>query len=173
MKTEIEKQGKKVFYRSFSNELCPTDEQIKELSAVETIYFIGYPDGIYDTVNLLPIVRSGITATSIEVDFSGTPVFLIDASVFPGSSGSPVFLMNIGSFVDKRGAMHVASSRRYFLGVVAAVYFKTEENKIVSIPIPTKKEKVVHTREMIDLGQVFKWTCVNETILYVLKKVGK
>jgi hypothetical protein len=45
---------------------------------------------------ILPIsprfFRRGMTATPPQLDYCGRPTFLIDASVFGGSSGSPVFL---------------------------------------------------------------------------------
>ena len=42
-----------------------TDEQIKEISVIEDVTVVGYPDGIWDSYNNLPIVRKGITATPI------------------------------------------------------------------------------------------------------------
>lgn len=59
---------------------------------------IGYPNGLWDSQNNLPIIRRGITATSVKKDYNGKKEFLIDAAVFPGSSGSPVFIFNEGSY---------------------------------------------------------------------------
>jgi hypothetical protein len=55
------------------------------------VMFVGYPLGLYDEVNNLPIMRCGRIASHPLVDFNGRPEFLVDAQVFPGSSGSPVF----------------------------------------------------------------------------------
>ncbi|MFR3321383.1 MAG: hypothetical protein ACLTSZ_09905 [Lachnospiraceae bacterium] len=84
-------------------EYAAKEEQIEYFAAIEDITFIGYPSGLYDSVNKLPIIRQGITATPIWNQFNGENVFLIDAGVFPGSSGSPVFIYNHGSYPTKDG----------------------------------------------------------------------
>lgn len=59
---------------------------------IEDIKMVGYPDGIADEYNNMPIIRTGITATPIKLDYNGKEEFLIDCACFPGSSGSPVFV---------------------------------------------------------------------------------
>lgn len=112
-------QAKKIelFYRSISPDIIPSQQQINELAAIEDIIFIGYPSGIQDNVNKLPIIRNGITATPIWNDFNGKNEFLVDAGVYPGSSGSPVFLYNHGSYVT--GNTLNVGSRLYFVGVIS------------------------------------------------------
>ncbi|WP_205417506.1 S1 family peptidase, partial [Pseudomonas syringae] len=116
-----EKHGYELFVRTIDTNMIPTEEQASELDAIESVTFIGYPNGVWDSKNLLPVARRGTTATPIEVDFEGAPRFLIDASVFGGSSGSPVFILNQGSYPRKDGGL-VAGNRLYFIGVVAAVF---------------------------------------------------
>lgn len=60
------------------------------LPGVET-WFVGYPDGRFDQVYNLPLMRRGYIASIPTLDFNGGPQFIIDAHVYPGSSGSPVF----------------------------------------------------------------------------------
>jgi len=127
---------------------------------------------IYDRRNLLPVVRRGITATPISVDFEERPEFLIDASIFPGSSGSPVFLCNIGSYSPK-GKGLVIGSRIFFLGVVGSVFIRKDLDNIELIEIPTGKKPVVATTQMIDLGVVYKATVIRELIEEFLKKIGR
>lgn len=117
-----EKHGIDLFYRWVESGMIPSAQQLEGLDAIESVIFIGYPNGIWDGKNLLPIARRGTTASPIDVDFEGTPRFLIDASVFGGSSGSPVFILNQGSWAEKSGAL-VAGSRLMFVGVIAAVFF--------------------------------------------------
>lgn len=152
-----------LFYRSVSTEIIPTPQQIAELDALEPVTFIGYPNGVWDSKNLLPVARRGTTASPIEVDFEGTPRFLVDASVFGGSSGSPVFIMNQGTYARKEGGT-VLGSRFYFVGVIAAVFFRTHLNEIIPVPIPTQVRPMAQQQEMIDLGIVFKARTVVETI---------
>jgi hypothetical protein len=63
---------------------------------------IGYPKGFWDRVNNLPVVRKGITATPIYIDYNGKKEFLLDIPIFSGSSGSPIVLFNEGSYSTKK-----------------------------------------------------------------------
>lgn len=155
--------GLDLFYRYVSAEMIPTPEQAENLDALEPVTFVGYPNGVWDSKNLLPVARMGMTASPIAVDFENTPRFLIDASVFGGSSGSPVFLLNQGMYTNKQGGT-VIGSRLHFVGVVAAVFYRTQLNQIIAVPIPTQVRPMVQHQEMIDLGIVFKARTVVETI---------
>jgi hypothetical protein len=160
--------GVDLFYRYVSAEMIPSEEQAAKLDALEPVTFIGYPNGVWDSTNLLPVARRGMTASPISVDFENTPRFIIDASVFGGSSGSPVFLLNQGMYTEKTGGT-VLGSRLLFVGVVAAVFFRTQLNQIVAVPIPTQTQPMAQQQEMIDLGIVFKAKTVVETIEAFLK----
>ena len=116
-------EGHRPFFRTIGTDQFASQDEISDCDAVEEITFVGYPNGIYDEVNLLPVVRRGITATPVGVDYSGSPVFLIDASVFPGSSGSPVVLMTSGRTYRSRGGGVIVGSRFFLLGLVASVFF--------------------------------------------------
>lgn len=158
-----QQHGLDLFYRFVSDDMIPTVEQAAKLDALESVTFIGYPNGIWDSKNLLPVARRGMTASPISVDFENTPRFLVDASVFGGSSGSPVFLLNQGMYTDKTGGT-VIGSRLLFVGVIAAVFYRTQLNQIVAIPIPTQVQPMAQQQEMLDLGIVFKARTVVETI---------
>lgn len=166
-----EKHNVDLYYHHVSSSSIPTLQQFADLDAIESVTFIGYPDGVWDSKNLLPIARRGTTASPIEVDFEGSPKFLIDASVFGGSSGSPVFILNQGAYAMKEGGISLGS-RFHFVGVVAAVYFRTQMNQLVSVPIPTQVQQLAQQEEMIDLGIVFKARTVVETIEAYLQARG-
>jgi hypothetical protein len=55
-------------------------------------------------------------------------------------------------------------SRFHFVGVVAESYYRIEYNKLVSMPLPTNKRQLAESREMIDLGVVYKSSTVLETV---------
>lgn len=152
-----------IYFRNISSENIPNEEQIKELDALEDVVFVGYPNGIWDSKNYTPIIRKGITATHYNIDFENEKKYLIDASVFGGSSGSPLFLYNSGSYTTKNGGL-IGGNRLYFLGVVSAVFFRNSINEIISIPIPTSAKNISVGQEMIDLGIVYKASTVIETI---------
>lgn len=158
-----QQHGTDLFFRAVEDSMIPTQEQVAELDAMESVTFIGYPNGVWDSKNLLPVARRGTTASPIEVDFEGSPRFLIDASVFGGSSGSPVFILNQGSWATKSGGL-VVGSRFHFVGVIAAVFFRTHLNQIISVPIPTQVQPMAQQQEMIDIGLVFKARTVVEAI---------
>lgn len=159
-----QQSGRQPFFRCVSNTSVPTEAVLKDLDALENITFVGYPNGIWDSYHNLPIVRKGTTATPLQIDFENQPKFLIDASVFGGSSGSPVFLCETGGYTDKNNNTIMGGSRFYFLGVVAAVYLKRNITDVISVPIPTAVKPAVQYQEMIDLGIVFKSRTVNEVV---------
>lgn len=167
----IKKEGADVFYKTISTEHVPTDAQMRELDAFEQVVFVGYPNGIWDGKNYLPIMRKGTTATPLYVDYEGESKFLIDASVFGGSSGSPVFVYQSGTYGTKSGTAMVGT-KFHFVGVVASVYFKTDAHEIVSLPIPTNMRDFAIDKEMIDLGVVFKSQAVVEAVENALDKLG-
>lgn len=163
--------GIDLFYRFIDSGMLPTQEQEELFDAIESVTFVGYPNGIWDSKNLLPVARRGTTASPLAVDFEGTPRFVIDASVFGGSSGSPVFLINQGMITDKRGNSTLGS-RALFVGVVAAVFFRMHLNQIIAVPIPTQTLPMAEQQEMLDLGIVFKARTVVETIEALIKTHG-
>ena len=150
-----------LFYRYVTSDMLATPAQLESLDAIEPVTFIGYPNGIWDSRNLLPVARRGTTATPMSVDYEGKPTFLIDASVFGGSSGSPVFVVHNGMIPDKFGNTMIGT-RAIFVGVVAAVFFRSALNEIIAVPIPTNVGSVpmARQREMLDLGVVFKASTV-------------
>lgn len=165
---ELKKENINIFFKAIPLIYALKQENIKEVDAIEDILIIGYPNGIYDKKNLLPIVRKGITATPANIDFEGKPIFLIDASIFPGSSGSPVFICNTGG-TSKQGYDKQSKTRFIFMGIVASVFIKQDINKIEIINIPVKDIPFVKTSQMLDLGVVFKSHCIIETIESFLK----
>lgn len=144
--------GTPIFFKSVSIDMCATNESLDDFEPIEAVTFVGYPNGLYDSFSLLPIVRQGYSATALTVDYEGKPTFLIDASVFPGSSGSPVFLIPKPSAPDKYGNITIGSSRPpIFLGVVAAVHQR-------QIPVlqTSVTPGVPFVNELLDLGIVYK-----------------
>jgi|Deesub1362A_J573_1020465.scaffolds.fasta_scaffold01844_8 hypothetical protein len=168
---QIEEHGQKVYYRSIPLSLIPSKEQEASLTALEEIIFIGYPSGIYDTTNLLPIIRKGITATPISIDYEGKPLFLIDAAVFRGSSGSPVLIYNQGSYGTPQGI--VIGSRILFLGTLSQVIIREEKGRIDFVEIPVRQIPIVKTEQVLNLGLVIKARTIIETIESFLQTRGE
>jgi hypothetical protein len=168
---ETQSRQWQIYFKTVSKELLPSKAQLEDLDAIEEVVFVGYPIGIWDTKNFLPIARRGTTATPVSVDYANRPIFLVDASVFPGSSGSPVFICNVGSYSHRGGL--VLGNRLLFLGIVSSVFFHEEEGEPTLANIPTTSISTVKTRQMIDLAMVFKSSAVFETIEAVLRQTGE
>lgn len=155
IKTQAELGGGMVFYAALDASVCPSGVALQSLSAAEEILMVGYPNGLWDSVNNLPLIRRGITSSHPSVDFNGRSVGVIDAACFPGSSGSPVLLCNEGSHPDKTGNLCIGD-RFLFLGVLFAGPQFTAEGEIQLRPIPTAVEPFPVTPVMMHLGYYVK-----------------
>jgi hypothetical protein len=159
----LKTRGESPFFRALNVSFIPSDKDAADLSSIQNILFAGYPIGIRDEKNILPIVRRGTTATPYSVDYNGLPLFLIDAAVFPGSSGSPVLVFDQGSISHKNGSISIGT-RFFFLGLIAQSYLQEEKGivQFESVPtalVPTYKESIP-----VNLGVVIKAQAVLETI---------
>lgn len=151
-------QGKKAFIRSFNVNQIADASFMASLQSIEDIVMAGYPNGLWDQRNNLPIIRRGITATPPYMDFNGQPLFMIDCACFVGSSGSPIMLINQGAYVDKHGGMNVAASRFKLLGVLESAPQLDELGDIHQVQIPTalRPDLIAQMRLMMNLGYCVK-----------------
>ncbi len=160
---QVQQSGGKLFYIPLQMNLIPKAEERETFSSMEDIVMIGYPNGIWDAKNNLPVIRKGITATHANVLWNGKSEFLTDIASFPGSSGSPVFLANIGGYIDNRGNTYMGNTRIRLLGVhyAGAMHTASGEIKIVTAPtsnvpvpimqIPNNIGVAVNSKEILGL----------------------
>lgn len=150
--------GKAPYLVAFKPEQCPSPRDLQEIDAIEDVTFVGYPDGQYDRVNRTPVARRGVTATPVQWDWEGAPQFLVDGSIFPGSSGSPVVILRPAAQATRNG-LAFGAPRVVFLGVLSQ-----------SMMSPAAVERTDGRRADVDvristgLGIVVKWSMVEETI---------
>ena len=135
--------------------MIPSDEELSDLTAIEDIVMIGYPIGLWDKTNNLPIIRSGITATHPAMDFNGRKEFMIDVACFPGSSGSPVFLFN-PSGCPTKGGYQIGPGRIKLLGILYAGPQYQINGEIKVIDIPTAQAAISESSIPVNLGLVIK-----------------
>ena len=140
---------------------------LSSVDAVEEIIMIGYPNGLWDSTNNMPIVRRGITATNISFDYNGKKEFLIDAACFPGSSGSPVLICNVGAYRDKQGNLNLGSSRVLFVGVLYAGPQLTVTGDIRIVSVPDSQQKAMSVAAIPNnLGYIIKSECILDFVPY-------
>jgi hypothetical protein len=160
--------GKQISHYSVPESHIPGVKDVSQFNAIEDVIFIGYPNGVWDEANSIPVIRKGITSSPIYIDFDNKRRFLIDASVFGGSSGSPVFIYKNG--VVTIGSSFEMKEVAFFVGVVSEVFYKTEYASLSSAPIPVKhkQKQTVEMQEMIDLGVVIKSSEVQKLVKEVI-----
>lgn len=139
----------------FFDSQIPTEAQLQELSGLENITMIGYPNGIWDQKNNLPIIRTGVTATSPKYDYNGRPDFLIDCACFPGSSGSPVLIFDEGGWVDANGNFNL-KGRIYLLGALYAGPQHIAPGEVQTIDVPLQNITISLSKIPNNLGFVVK-----------------
>jgi hypothetical protein len=164
--------GSELFFRSLDPGMLMRQVHYSVVDAIEDVVVVGYPSGLIDPVHLLPIVRKGITATPLEVDYGGKPEFLVDASIFPGSSGSPVFLDKTHQTFTREDGTGEMIGTVFLVGVVSATFTRNDDATVTAIDIPVMSGPTVRSKQMIDIGVVIKAHCVQEMIVHALKGKG-
>lgn len=157
LRRQASQQGKEIFSVVLTEELIPSDEKLREMSALEDVVMVGYPIGLSDLANNFPIIRKGITASHPSIDFNGKPMAVVDIASFPGSSGSPVLILNQGSYSVASGGL-VIGSRALLLGILfAGPVLKTDGTwEIKDIPTAKERAPVVVTSIPVHLGYYVK-----------------
>jgi hypothetical protein len=102
----------------------------------------------------------------MSLRFGGNPVYLIDGSVFGGSSGSPVFLFNQGSYPDGQGNI-ILGTRFQLVGVMAATLVRNAQ-----LPLAVSTQPHVKLAKEMNLGVAFNWEALNETLSALEKAYG-
>lgn len=166
-------QGISLFYKTFDESLIPNKEQQNSLDAVEEILMVGYPNGLWDSVNNMPLVRKGITATDIKLDYEGRKEFIIDAACFPGSSGSPVLICDVGGYRDKQGNLNWGCSRVFLLGILYAGPQLTVTGEIKVETIPNIQQKICAISHIPNnLGYIIKAERIMDFIPIIKQKLN-
>jgi V8-like Glu-specific endopeptidase len=166
-KLTVEKTNKEPFYipLNLDNLLSPSD--IDELIGMEEVKMIGYPNGLWDEINNMPLYRQGVLASNYKLDWNDMTVFIVDLSVFPGSSGSPIFLLDEKGYKTKNGTV-LGATRFKLIGIVYAVFQSTVDGDIKTVKIPTSKKDIavslipnnlgiaIKSHRLLDFESIFK-----------------
>lgn len=159
-------QGKAPYFLSLGTDFFITEAALETMTAIENVIMIGYPEGLIDEKNNKPVVRKGITATSLNLDYAGKKEFMIDMAVFHGSSGSPVIVETTGlSQWDHENGIQIGVTTHYcFAGVVYGVPKLTVEGKLKVVEAPTSKKVISEAELMTNLGFVIKAERIRELL---------
>ncbi len=165
---DLTRDGFPPFYKYLSNENLPTEDQWRDFDALEDVFMIGCPNGLFDTYNNIPIIRKGSTSTPLSVDFQGRREFVCDIACFGGSSGSPCFSHGlIGRFNRSTGSYEIEGHGQLFLGVLY-VGPEYQEDFVVEM----NKSPVVKIRQPMHIGYFIKSTEVNNLVERAAKLSG-
>ena len=146
-----EEEGVELFYGVYTTNNVLSDEELANLQTVEDVLMIGYPIGLWDEENNMPLVRRGITASHPALDFNGKSEFVVDIGAYPGSSGSPIVLASVGTYIDKVRKEVIVGARFGLLGVLYGAPVFNSEGKVLVQPIPTRSPTAV-VPQMTHLG---------------------
>ena len=128
------------------------------------VLVLSYPRGFYDTVNKLPIIKSGIVATAWGENFNGQPTFLIDSKLFPGSSGALVISRSTNTPIVSGRPLYNSIRKYLFLGVYSGeAFYHTAPIEIDGLSIVRK--------ESYGLGNVW-YGALIPTIIEKGKSIG-
>ena len=109
------------FYTEIDSTTIPSREEWERYHALEDILVIGYPNGLIDELNNLPIFVKGNTSTHPNFNYYGREEFSVNANTYPGSSGSPVFLLD-DNFYAKSCEYQEGRDKARLLGILYAGY---------------------------------------------------
>jgi hypothetical protein len=164
MEGVINSLANRIYYCTIPVTLMPSNDDDLFIDAIEEITFVGYPNGHRDPAHLTPIVRRGISATPLALPFGNKPSFLVDGSVFGGSSGSPVFLLNEGFY--RTGPTDVSVGNRLVLiGIIAATTVRE-----TLLPLVVGQGPHVRVAQELNLGVAYNWHAIEETIAELDRK---
>jgi hypothetical protein len=154
---EMEKRGKTIFYKLLDESFLPTQEELEEMGPVEEITMVGYPNGLWDSVNNYPLFRRGFTASHPAINYEGKSITVIDAACFPGSSGSPVIQIDhAGIHRMSTGNFSLGGRSNKLLGVLFEGPLVTTQGEIVIRQVPTVAIPIPVTQMMMHLGHIVK-----------------
>lgn len=171
LRQQVERSGQRLYNAALSSRELPEPELIETLSTLDEIVMPGYPIGIWDQANNMPIIRRGVIASHPNLNFCGKTEFLADIACFPGSSGSPVLLYNSGFYTKKEGGVQVGS-RFALVGVIYAGPVYMPNGTVCMEPIPTELKGAVQIQSMVHLACVIKSSEIRKLAEAICSSLG-
>lgn len=143
------------------------------MHAATSVLMVGFPNGIMDEANNLPVVRRGSLGTPYRADYQGQTNFVVDIAAFGGSSGSPVFSFFENMLPDENGNISfITQPQIHLIGVLHSGPTLTAQGNIVPVPVPTNF-LVAQTNVMIHLGYCVKASRIEDLISVIKPFLNK
>lgn len=153
------------YYIMYDLNNIPNDNEWEKIDAIQKVLIVGYPIGLIDTLNNIPLIRTGTTATPPYLNFNGRSEFVIDAGCFPGSSGSPIIYLP-DMFVELENKV----KRPLLLGILYAGPVMKVSGEITTKKISTSIGPIAETLIPINLGYIIKSTRIKDFKQIIDKK---
>jgi hypothetical protein len=129
----------------------PSAQDKRSLRDIEQVLVVGYPRGLWDESNNMPIARLGATATHPMALYQGKKNFLVDVPAFSGSSGSPVFTYEAPMFRQPDGSFS-PGTKVQFIGIVWGVIEPATTGELHIIEVPSALKTVPVVRMSLNLA---------------------
>lgn len=121
------------------------------LRDMEQVVVVGYPTGLWDNFNNMPIARVGTTATHPMARYAGRQEFLVDVAAFQGSSGSPVFGYQSPLFLQADGS-YTPGTRASLLGIVWGILETKRTGELQAVEVPSALTQVPTMHSSLNLA---------------------
>jgi hypothetical protein len=130
MKEPLEQRAQLLAFNGANSDEFPGRSPI-EVQPGDDVIVIGYPNGLYDAFNKLPVLKTGVLNTPIGFRFNGQDAFLMDFKYYEGSSGSLIISKPTHLSVDKAKGLLYSADRKYaFLGVYEGEWYRNEDKPL-------------------------------------------
>ncbi len=148
----------------------PDENQKSIFRSIEPIVMIGYPNGLWDRTNNLPIARSGLTGSHPLLNWNDRREFVIDAACFPGSSGSPVFHFQDGMYRANYNSYSPGTSI-CLLGILWGSPTISVQGVITQREVPTSMENIPVMNAMMNLGFAIRFDALGDIKAKILERI--
>lgn len=139
----LREKNRKFYAYPVRKNIMIDEDKLKDMNTIQNLIMIGYPQGIWDSVNNLPIIRKGINATPMYENYRGEEAFAVDIATYRGSSGSPVFIYDSGAYIENNVAKY--GNRLFFVGIIKEAHLTIQEHN-----------ETISTEEMLHIGIAIK-----------------
>lgn len=132
----------------------------------QQVGIVGYPLGISDRTNKLPIWKTGHIASEPGLDFDSDPKFLVDVTGRLGMSGSPVLAGHMHPYYTSSGMMRFGSSGR-LLGVYTSNLVRQDSTEANREELSVEEligDRLPESHYRPELGVVWKARLISETL---------